>query len=241
MTAAIDGARARRDAAPIIAIEAVLIDIEGTISPLAYVRDTLFPYAAARLSESLRRHGGEPEVAAQLEAARRLAGGADPLAALEAWRRDDVKAPPLKALQGLIWARGYAAGAFSPPIYPDALAALRRWRDEGVPLYVYSSGSLQAQELFLEHSAAGDLRPLFAGRFDTGVGAKTEADSYARIAARIGVAPATILFCSDNPAELAAAEGAGLKVAHIVKDGASSDPRWLAVADFSEIILYPRR
>jgi enolase-phosphatase E1 len=152
-----------------------------------------------------------------------------------------VKAPPLKALHGLIWAEGYAQGAFAPPIYPDALAAMRRWRGEGLPLYVYSSGSLQAQELFFEHSAAGDLRPLFAGRFDTGVGAKTEAASYGRVAARIGAAPAAILFCSDNPAELAAGESAGLKVAHIVKDGAKPDPRWPAVGDFSELVLYPRR
>ena len=94
---------------------------------------------------------------------------------------------------------------------------------------------------YFQHSAAGDLRPLFSGRFDTTIGAKTDAASYARIAARIGVAPAAILFCSDSPAELAAAETAGVQIAHIVKDGAETDPRWPAIADFSDIVLYPRR
>ena len=238
---AISGVAAQRRAASAFAVEAALLDIEGTISPLAYARDVLFPFAAARLGAFVRGHGGEPAVAALLDDARRLAGGADPVAALEAWQRDDVKAPPLKTLQGLIWAEGYAQGAFSSPIYPDALEAMRRWRGEGLPLYVYSSGSLQAQELFFQHSAAGDLRPLFAGRFDTTVGAKTDAASYERVAARIGAAPAAILFCSDNPAELAAAEAAGLKITHVVKDGARPDPRWPAVGDFSEITLYPRR
>lgn len=240
LPAAIDGIMTQRGAAPIVAAEAALIDIEGTIAPLAFVRDKLSPFAAARLAQFVRRHAGDPEVAALLDDARRLADGADPIAALEAWQRDDVKAPPLKALQGLIWAEGYAEGAFSPPLYPDALAAMRRWRGT-LPLYVYSSGSLQAQELFFQHSAAGDLRPLFSGRFDTTIGAKTDAASYARIAARIGVAPAAILFCSDSPAELAAAETAGVQIAHIVKDGAETDPRWPAIADFSDIVLYPRR
>lgn len=235
------GVAAQRRSASTFAVEAALLDIEGTISPLAYVRDVLFPFAAARLGAFVRRHGGEADVAALLDEARRLAGGADPVAALEGWQRADVKAPPLKALQGLIWAEGYAQGAFSIPIYPDALEAMRRWRGEGLPLYVYSSGSLRAQELFFQHSAAGDLRPLFAGRFDATVGAKTDAASYARLADRIGAAPAAILFCSDNPAELVAAEAAGLKIAHVVKDGARADPRWPAVGDFSEIVLHPRR
>jgi enolase-phosphatase E1 len=241
LAAAINRVATPRRAASTFAVEAALLDIEGTISPLAYVREVLFPFAAARLAEFVRRRGGDPKVAALLDEARRLAGGADPVAALEAWQRDDVKAPPLKALQGLIWAEGYAQGAFSSPIYPDALEAMRRWRGEGLPLYIYSSGSLQAQELFFEHSAAGDLRRLFAGRFDTTVGAKTDAASYARVAARIGAAPAAILFCSDNAAELVAAEAAELQVAHVVKDGARPDPRWPAVGDFSEIVLYPRR
>ncbi len=34
---------------------AVITDIEGTTTPIAFVRDTLFPYARARLAEAIAR------------------------------------------------------------------------------------------------------------------------------------------------------------------------------------------
>jgi enolase-phosphatase E1 len=216
-------------------VDAVLLDIEGTISPLSYVRDVLFPFAAARLREFVRQHERDPDVAALLDESHRASGGEDALAALEKWHRDDVKAPPLKTLQGLIWAEGYAQGAFVSPVYPDALDALRRWQSEGVRLFVYSSGSLQAQDLFFRYSSAGDLRGLFSGHYDTTTGPKTLPQSYELISGQIGLPPGAILFCSDNPAELAAAETAGLLVAHIVKDGGQTDPRWRSIDDFAQI------
>lgn len=228
------------EAARAYPVDAVLLDIEGTISPLSYVKDVLFPFAGARLREFVRHHERNPEVAAVLEESRRTSGSEDALAALEEWHRDDVKAPPLKTLQGLIWAEGYAQGAFVSPVYPDALEALRRWQSEGVRLFVYSSGSLQAQDLFFRYSSAGDLRGLFSGHYDMTTGPKTLPQSYAHISRQIGVSPGAILFCSDNPAELAAAEMAGLLVAHIVKDGGQADPRWRSIGDFARIHVCAR-
>lgn len=223
----------------VLEIRALLLDIEGTISSTAFVRDVLFAYSREHLPAFVAAHRNEPETAAILEAAAALSGGDEPLAALIEWQRRDEKAPPLKAIQGLIWESGYAAGAFRSPIYPDALAALRRWRDAGLTLYVYSSGSLKAQDLFFRHNEAGDLRPLFAGHFDTTSGAKIEPASYARIATAIGAPAGDILFLSDDARELAAATLAGLRITQVVREGAWPDDRFPAISDFSALELAP--
>jgi enolase-phosphatase E1 len=220
-------------------LRAVLLDIEGTISSTAFVRDVLFAYSRRHLQDFVAARRHEPETASILEAAAALSGREDGLAALEDWQARDEKAPPLKALQGLIWEGGYASGAFRSPIFPDALEALRRWRAAGLPLYVYSSGSLKAQALFFEHNEAGDLRALFSGHFDTQIGAKIEPASYARIAGTIDAPPSDILFLSDDVRELAAALAAGLRVVQVVKEGAQAQDCFPAIADFSALDLAP--
>ncbi|MGH8077776.1 MAG: acireductone synthase, partial [Lysobacter sp.] len=110
-----------------------------------------------------------------------------------------------------VWADGYSNADFTAHIYPDAAPALRQWHTAGLPLFVYSSGSVPAQRLFFGHSAAGDLTPLFSGWFDTEVGGKREADSYRRIAESIGLPPSEILFLSDIVEELDAAREAGVQ------------------------------
>jgi enolase-phosphatase E1 len=220
--------------------DVALLDIEGTISPTAFVRETLFGYARGRIADTVRTNAGETEIAAIVEETRRLAPGRDPIEALEDWQARDVKAAPLKTLQGLIWEGGYASGAFVSPIFPDALTAMRRWLAAGVRLYVYSSGSKKAQDLFFRHNESGDLRPLFSGFFDTGVGAKTEANSYVSIGRAIGTSPDAIVFVSDSAAELRAAESAGLQVAQAVKEAERAEPRWPAISDFSAVHVAPR-
>lgn len=196
-------------------IRAVLTDIEGTTSSIAFVKDTLFPYARKRLAAFIAAHGEEPAVAAALEEARRLAGEPErdrdgTIALLTAWMDADSKATPLKTLQGLIWEDGYRSGALKGDVYADAADHLARWRNEGLSLYVYSSGSVHAQKLIFGHTAFGDLTLLFSGYFDTMVGRKTDPASYAAIADIVALAPARILFLSDNTAELDAARQAGM-------------------------------
>ncbi len=204
-------------------IKAILTDIEGTTSSLAFVKDVLFPYSRARLRDFLRAHGAEPAVREQLEAVQRLesSGGAldvESLAAiLERWIDEDRKLTPLKALQGMIWEEGFRRGDFRGHVYEDAVHALRHWKAQGFKLYVFSSGSVQAQKLLFGHSEYGDLTPLFDGFFDTTVGAKKDAASYRRIAAATGFAPSEILFLSDVPEELDAARSAGLATVQLVR------------------------
>ena len=215
--------------------DAVLLDIEGTLSPISFVRDVLFAYSRERLSAFVDAHRQDPVVADILAQTSSLAGGGDPVASLQRWQDRDEKIPPLKKLQGLIWADGYSAGAFRSPIFPDALAALTRWSAAGLPLHIYSSGSTQAQLLFFAHSTAGDLRALFSGHFDTEVGAKTEAASYALIAEKIGVTPGRIVFFSDNAKEIEAAQGTGMQAVHVVKDETHPVPGLRGIASFDRV------
>ncbi|MDO9711647.1 acireductone synthase [Paracraurococcus lichenis] len=213
---------------------AVLTDIEGTTTSIAFVKDRLFPFAQAALEGFLAAHGAAPAVASILDDVRAAAPGQDPVAALRGWMAADAKVTPLKALQGLIWRQGYADGRLKGHLWPDVAACLRAWRAGGVTLAVYSSGSVEAQRDLFGHSEAGDLTPLFAGFFDTRVGAKREAPSYAAIAAALGLPPEEILFLSDVAEELDAARAVGLQACQLVRaaDGTVPSGRHPEEADF---------
>jgi len=212
----------------------VLTDVEGTTTPIAFVRDVLFPFARARLADFLAGHAADPAVAAELAEVARLAAGQAPLAALLGWMDQDAKVTPLKALQGLIWAEGYREGAIKGAIYPDVPPALRAWSAAGIGLAVYSSGSVEAQRLIFGYSEAGDLTPLLGFYFDTRVGPKREAASYTRVAGELGAAPGDVLFLSDVVAELDAAAQAGMRTAQLVRpqDGTVAGPQHTIATDF---------
>ncbi|WDH33756.1 acireductone synthase [Pseudomonas chlororaphis] len=205
-------------------IKAILTDIEGTTSAVSFVFEVLFPYAARHLPDFVRKHASRADVAEQLQAVREASG--EPAADVErvieillGWIAEDRKATPLKALQGMVWEQGYRAGQLKGHVYPDAVAALQRWHQAGYRLYVYSSGSIQAQKLIFACSTAGDLSLLFSGFFDTTSGPKREVQSYQRITQAIGCAPGQILFLSDVVQELDAARSAGLATCGLVREG----------------------
>jgi len=223
-------------------IKAIVTDIEGTTSSISFVHDVLFPYARARMREFVRTRAEEPEVAAQLDAARKIIGGEPELETviqhLLDWIAQDRKLTPLKALQGMIWAQGYTDGDFHGHIYADACENLRKWHAQGIALYVYSSGSVQAQKLLFGHTRYGDLTPLFSGYFDTAIGAKAEVGSYRQIVDELGLAPAQILFLSDVVTELDAAQAAGLQTCWLQRDGdLLAAPAHPQVHDFNAIDL----
>ncbi|GAB7127740.1 acireductone synthase [Silvimonas sp. JCM 19000] len=194
-------------------IRAVVTDIEGTTTPIDFVRDTLFPYARPRLGSWLRQHAASAEVRQIISQIDRETARAHTLeqaiAQLEAWSDADRKILPLKVLQGLIWAAGYADGSLVAPIYADVLPALQRWQQAGLTLAVYSSGSVPAQQLLFGHTDRGDLRGWFSHWFDTTSGGKLETASYRQIAAALALPPSAVLFLSDHAGEVAAAHGAG--------------------------------
>jgi enolase-phosphatase E1 len=207
----------------------ILLDIEGTTTPIAFVTETLFPYARAHLPRYLDEEGATPEgrravarLRAEYEAAR--AQGEElpafsPLGYLT-WLMDrDRKSPALKDLQGRVWEEGYRNGTLVGEVFPDVPDALARWRAAGVAVGIYSSGSVRAQQWLFRRSTAGDLTPLLSWHFDTAVGAKQDSSSYTRIAEDVNMAPGEILFVSDVGAELDAARGAGMRTAMILRPG----------------------
>lgn len=202
--------------------KAIVTDIEGTTSSLAFVKDVLFPYAANNLPDWLSDNSKVPAVRTEIAI---VADQIDrPATDIEAvttqllqWIDENVKATPLKALQGMLWKSGYESGDYCAHVYEDAVQKLHDWHAAGIPLYVYSSGSVQAQELFFQYSRYGDLRKLFSGYFDTTTGPKNDTDSYRKIAAAIGLPAADILFLSDANSEVKAALAAGLKAVLIVR------------------------
>jgi enolase-phosphatase E1 len=214
-------------------VRALLLDIEGTTTPIEFVHQVLFPYARAHAAEYLARNQDSADV---LEA---LALLRDERAAEVRLKPDttyvvleyvyslmdrDKKSPGLKALQGLIWQDGYTSGELRGQVYPDVVPAFERWRARGLGIYIYSSGSVLAQQLLFGSTEAGDLTAFLKGYFDTSVGPKVSPDSYCVIAARIHVPPQEILFVSDVRGELDAARTSGMRTALCVRGSGDGPP-----------------
>ncbi|MBV1836938.1 acireductone synthase [Acetobacter estunensis] len=195
----------------------VLLDIEGTTLPVAFVHKVLFPYARRTLPDLIRTQADNPVVAQALEEIRAAAPGRDPMEQLTAWMDADAKVAPLKALQGLAWAEGYASGELVATLFADVPAALRTWKDAGLTLAVYSSGSAPAQRLIYGHTTDGDLTPLFDAFLDLEMGGKKESASYRAILTHEGWQATDVLFVSDVVAELDAAREAGLRTCQMVR------------------------
>jgi enolase-phosphatase E1 len=208
-----------------VTLSAIITDIEGTTTPIAFVHRVLFPYARDRMKD----------FAASNHAA--LADVPEPkLETLLGWMDRDEKITALKTIQGILWDEGYHSGALVAEIYDDVPPALRRWARAGLRLYVYSSGSVEAQKLLFGHTPSGDLTKLFQSYFDTRIGPKREQASYEAIAKGIGLPGAEILFLSDVEAELDAAAAAGLQTCQLVRanDGTTPGTRHTIAANFTE-------
>lgn len=212
-------------------IRAVLLDIEGTTTPLAFVHETLFPYARERLDAVLAQApDGDPRIA---EARRQLReeyereslenpnlppfGTGAPYA--HSLMDLDRKSTGLKTLQGVIWEAGYRDGTLLANVFDDVPVALRAWKAAGILVRIYSSGSVLAQRLLFGHTQHGDLTPWIDGWHDTGTGPKREPSSYRVIAQAFGVEPHEVLFLSDAAAELEAASAAGLATGLLFRPG----------------------
>lgn len=131
----------------------------------------------------------------------------------------DVKDTTLKWLQGKIWKQAFESGSVKGHVYPEVPGVLRKWHEDGLNLYVYSSGSVEAQQLLFRYSEVGDLTSLFQGYFDTTTGGKRESQSYSMISGQTGIPPAELLFLSDIVEELDAAAAAGLQTCLLLREG----------------------
>ncbi|WP_256744507.1 acireductone synthase, partial [Cronobacter sakazakii] len=148
---------------------------------------------------------------------------------------EDRKSPALKSIQGYIWREGYDNGDFTGHLYPDVVPALRRWSDQDIDIYIYSSGSVPAQKLLFSHSDYGDVTELLSGFFDTHVGAKRQVSSYRNISMKTGVPVHQMLFLSDIREELDAAREAGWKTVQLIRGEPDTQSTHRQVSSFDDI------
>lgn len=217
----------------------VVLDIEGTVAPISFVSETLFPYARARLTSYFTEQWGSPEVTKDVHLLREYAAQQGKADIFKSNSKEDViqacvmlceedmdedrKSTSLKSVQGNIWTAGFASGEIKAPLFDDVPSSIVEWYRRGIKVYIYSSGSRKAQKDLFGHTTVGDLRPYLQGFFDTSSGAKVESSSYDNIALSLGVdSPSDILFATDNMKEAIAARAAGWNV--VVTDRPGNQP-----------------
>lgn len=213
----------------------ILLDVEGTTTPIDFVAKVLFPFSSEHLDEFLSASRHRADVQAALDRSHEawtaetdLASRPDwsvrgDMAGASAWLRRlialDRKEPGLKAIQGFIWEEGYRQGTLRGDVFADVPGAFARWKNAGLRIAIYSSGSVLAQQLLFRHGVAGDLTPHIDAHFDTAVGGKRESASYSRIAQALQVDAGSVLFASDIEAELDAACEAGMRTVLMRRPG----------------------
>jgi enolase-phosphatase E1 len=227
-------------------VRAILLDIEGTTTPIAFVHDVLFSYAREHLGEFLAENPDVDDIqllreerAVDVSDAPPLTDEVESIASYVEWLiARDRKSTGLKSLQGKIWGQGYRDGSLQAQVFADVKPAFERWRKQGLTIGIFSSGSVLAQQLLFAHTEAGDLTPFIDSYFDTKVGKKGDAESYVRIAAEMGFEPREILFVSDVTMELEAANEAGMKTILSIRPGNTTQPhadQYSSIRSFDEI------
>ena len=241
-------------------VRGILLDIEGTTTPLAFVHEVLFPHARSQVKDYLVKHFREAETIADLAKLREehaldveqdlkpppLIDGPEvteinSVVSYVHWLIDrDRKSLGLKSLQGKIWKQGYLEGTLRAPLFADVVPALGRWRRMGVKISIFSSGSVLAQKLLFAHTEFGDVTNFIDDYFDTTIGSKTAIESYQRIALALRLTPREVLFISDVVAELDAASSSGMRTLLCVRPGNSQQPsteRHQTIQDFEGVLL----
>jgi len=206
-------------------MQVMLLDIEGTTTPIDFVYLTLFPYARKRLDEFVADKLDKTDLhLLEMEyrgdnSLSKPAWKIPPSKYLHWLMEQDRKSPALKNIQGKIWKAGYEDGSLKGEVFPDVVPAMKRWKAQGKRVAIYSSGSVLAQKLLFKYNRDGDISEMIDGYFDTAVGPKKDAESYMEIAKRLGVPSSEIFFISDSAAECGAAKKAGCSVRYSVRPG----------------------
>ncbi|XP_052136566.1 probable bifunctional methylthioribulose-1-phosphate dehydratase/enolase-phosphatase E1 [Oryza glaberrima] len=240
----------------------VVLDIEGTTTPISFVTDVMFPYARDNVRKHLTSTYSSDETKEDIKLLRIQVEedlkngivGSVPIppddadkeevisalvANVESMIKADRKITSLKQLQGHIWRTGFESKELQGVVFDDVPEALKHWHASGMKVYIYSSGSREAQRLLFGNTAYGDLRQYLCGFFDTTTGNKRETRSYFEISQSLGVdSPAQILFITDVFQEAVAAKSAGFEVIISIRPGNAPLPEnhgFRTIKSFSEI------
>ena len=217
-------------------MKAVLCDIEGTTTSLSFVHEVLFPLSRKEMDAFIRNNWRDPEIQPIL-AQLNEPSPEEVVRLLKSWIDEDKKDGRLKQIQGKIWKSAFETGKIRSHVYPDVPENWNKWKRNRIRIYIFSSGSVEAQKLLFRHSEAGDLTRWIDGYFDTTMGPKKEAEAYRKIAAVTQLPPEQILFLSDVEAELDAARTAGMQTIQLVRENTKPGNQHPAVRTFSEISL----
>ncbi len=220
----------------------ILTDIEGTTTSISFVTEVLFPYFRTNIDRllNLKSHKNVAEAIQQTkelalsEENQVLNTENEVLEKWKQWSLEDRKVTPLKTVQGVLWDEGYKDGTLKGHVFDDVADSLKKWKNIGIQMGVFSSGSVAAQKLIFGYSIAGDLTPYFSAYFDTTTGGKRDTETYQKIADSLQVKPQEIVFLSDIQQELEAASNAHFQTIQLCREGAVAT--WpLAVNNFQEI------
>nr|WP_294858184.1 acireductone synthase [uncultured Fluviicola sp.] len=220
----------------------ILTDIEGTTSSISFVAEKLFPYFRnnildlAELTDNpvVKEAFAQTIQLAKSEDGKTISTEQEIFDKLYEWSVEDRKITPLKTLQGVLWDKGYREGVLKGHVYPEVAANLKKWKDQGIGLGVFSSGSVPAQKLIFGYSISGDLTSCFSNYFDTNTGGKRESETYSKIAKALQLEASEILFLSDIVEELEAADSKGFQTVQLAREGMA--PSWKqSVTSFDEI------
>jgi len=227
-------------------IKNIICDIEGTTSSISFVHKVLFPLAYDAMETFIKTNAGNPELQCDLEKFKSTAAkhllkkienitNEDVIQLLKDFIKNDIKDTFLKQVQGLIWKESFEKKALKGHLYSDVLPAFKKWKQKGIILSIYSSGSIQAQKLYFKYSDSGDLSPFISYYFDTTTGGKKETLSYTKIAQKLETKSEEILFISDVAEELIAAKKAGMQTLLAVRENSSLSSEFKTIHSFDEI------
>jgi len=214
-------------------MKAILLDIEGTTTPIDFVHKTLFPFAKEKIGGYVAENFDAINLEIELlkkeykkDFSEQIYGrdfrDTEPETIAEYLKfliEIDRKSTPLKSLQGKIWQKGYESGEIQSVIFEDVPRAFERWKSEEKQIAIYSSGSVLAQKLIFKYSNFGDLTKYISSYFDTNTGHKREAESYVKIAYALNHPPKRVAFVSDIPQELDAARTSGFETFISIREG----------------------
>ena len=246
----------------------LLFDIEGTTTPISFVHEILFPYSSSQFSNYLEKNPipkdvfeklvseYDTDVKSNLYSEESISESSQqfPKVHKDLFSESEVssitkylkflvsvdrKSNPLKFLQGKIWEIGYQKGELKSIVYPDVKSCFERAKTKNIPIFIYSSGSVQAQISIFRYSELGDLTPYINGYFDTAIGGKREAQSYLEILKSLAKKPERPCFFTDVVEEGFAASEAGFRVNILRRPGNKEviSNRFAMLNDFSSVIL----
>jgi enolase-phosphatase E1 len=199
-------------------IKHFIFDIEGTVAPISFVFNILFPYSQKKLYSYLNQNPIDDHLFFQLSKEHSVDFKQNQFTLnlnktsesiynyLNYLISIDRKSTALKEIQGKIWKEGYENGDIKSILYEDTIKYFQFLISQDKSISIYSSGSILAQKLIFKYSNLGDLTNFISNYFDTGIGNKRDPQSYLNIAKELNSHTKNLCFFTDIKEEAIASK-----------------------------------